>query len=55
MNNIKIIINTKKAPSAIWTYSQGTVSLELIFVLGQLPIDPNSGEFAIGGVEEQTK
>lgn len=55
MEDIKKIINTKNAPSAIGPYSQGTVGSGLIFVSGQLPIDPNTGEFVIGDIKEQTK
>lgn len=52
---MKKIIDTKNAPSAIGPYSQGTVGSKLIFVSGQLPIDPNTGQFVIGNINEQTK
>ncbi|MCB2308703.1 RidA family protein [Clostridium estertheticum] len=52
---MKKIIDTKKAPSAIGPYSQGTVGSGLIFISGQLPIDPNTGEFVVGNIKEQTK
>ncbi len=52
---MKKIINTKKAPSAIGPYSQGTAAAGLIFVSGQLPIDRNTGEFVSGGIKEQTR
>ncbi|QXM06542.1 RidA family protein [Crassaminicella indica] len=52
---MKKIINTEKAPQAIGPYSQGTIGSKLIFVSGQLPIDPNTGEFADGGIEGQTR
>ena len=48
-------INTKNAPAAIGPYSQAVSSCGLIFVSGQLPIDPATGEFPEGGVEAQTR
>ena len=49
-------INTDKAPAAIGPYSQAIDSgASLVFVSGQLPIDPATGAFPEGGVKEQTK
>ena len=48
-------INTKNAPAAIGPYSQAVSSGGFIFVSGQLPIDPATGEFLEGGVEAQTR
>jgi|LSQX01.2.fsa_nt_gb 2-iminobutanoate/2-iminopropanoate deaminase len=48
-------INTEKAPAAIGPYSQAVCSNSLVFVSGQLPIDPATGEFAEGGIKELTK
>ncbi len=49
-------INTDKAPAAIGPYSQAIDSgTGLVFVSGQLPIDPATGAFPVGGVKEQTK
>ena len=49
-------INTEKAPAAIGPYSQAIDSgTGLIFVSGQLPIDPATGAFPEGGVKEQTR
>lgn len=50
----KKIIATDKAPSAIGPYSQGVQAGDLLFVSGQLPIDPSSGVMA-EGIEAQTK
>ena len=47
-------IVTDKAPSAIGPYSQGTASSELVFVSGQLPVDPATGIMP-DSVEEQTR
>jgi len=52
---MKKIINTNEAPSAIGPYSQGTISSGLVFVSGQLPIDPATGAFPSGGIAAQTK
>ena len=49
-------INTDKAPAAIGPYSQAIDSgADLVFVSGQLPIDPATGAFPEGGVKEQAK
>ena len=49
-------INTDKAPAAIGPYSQAIDSgTGLLFVSGQLPIDPATGAFPEGGVQEQTR
>lgn len=52
---MKKAINTEKAPKAIGPYSQAIEAGGMIFASGQLPIDPATGEFAPGGVKEQTK
>ncbi len=39
----KEIVSTTKAPAAIGPYSQGTTAGELVFVSGQLPVDPATG------------
>ena len=49
-------IHTEKAPAAIGPYSQAISSGSgLVFVSGQLPIDPATGLFPEGGVEAQTR
>lgn len=48
-------IKTDKAPKAIGPYSQAIKTDSLIFVSGQLPIDPNTNEFASDEIVEQTK
>ena len=49
-------IQTDKAPAAIGPYSQAINSgAGLVFVSGQLPIDPATGAFHEGGVKEQTR
>ena len=49
-------ISTKEAPAAIGPYSQAIDSgAGLVFVSGQLPIDPATGSFPEGGVAEQAR
>ena len=49
-------ISTDKAPAAIGPYSQAIDSgAGLVFLSGQLPIDPATGAFPDGGVKEQTR
>ena len=49
-------ISTSKAPAAIGPYSQAVDSgVGLVFLSGQLPIDPATGAFPEGGVKEQTR
>jgi len=51
---MKKVISTEKAPKAVGPYSQAIETDNLIFVSGQLPINPRTGEMA-KTVEEQTK
>ena len=49
-------ISTNEAPGASGPYSQAVDSgAGLVFVSGQLPIDPATGKFPEGGVAEQTR
>ncbi len=49
-------ISTNNAPAAIGPYSQGVDSgAGLVFLSGQLPIDPSTGAFPEGSVKEQTR
>ena len=48
-------ISTKKAPAAIGPYSQAIRVGGLVYTSGQLPIDPETGAFAPGGIKEQTR
>jgi 2-iminobutanoate/2-iminopropanoate deaminase len=52
---MKQVVNTNKAPSAIGPYSQAIKANGFIFVSGQLPVVPTTGEFAEGGIVAQTK
>ena len=52
---MKQIIKTDKAPAAIGPYSQAVRVDGLIFASGQIPLDPQTGQFAAGGIAEQTE
>lgn len=51
---MKQIIHTERAPQAIGPYSQATKAAGFVFVSGQIPIDPETGQFVVGGITEQT-
>lgn len=50
---MKKVISTKHAPAAIGPYSQAIEAKGMIFISGQTPIDPLTGELVTGGVKEQ--
>ncbi len=45
-------VSTQDAPVAIGPYSQGVAVGHLLFISGQLPIDPATGAFVAGGIAE---
>jgi len=49
----KEIIHTDKAPQAIGTYSQAVRHQDLVFISGQIPLDPQSMDIVEGGIEAQ--
>ena len=49
----KTIIHTDKAPQAIGTYSQAVNHQGMVFVSGQIPLDPETMEMVTGGIESQ--
>ncbi|MBQ0158229.1 MAG: RidA family protein [Bacteroidales bacterium] len=51
---MKQAISTAKAPAAIGPYSQAIEAGNTIYISGQLPIDPATGNFAEGGIKELT-
>ena len=51
----KQIIITDKAPKAIGPYSQAVKTNNLIFISGQIPINPEDGKIIKCGIKEQTK
>ena len=48
------LIQTPTAPQPAGHYSQAIVHNGLIFVSGQLPINPQNGEKVLGSIEDQT-
>ena len=51
----KEVIATPNAPKAIGPYSQAIKYGDLIFLSGQIPIDPKTGNLMKGTIEEQTR
>jgi len=51
----KKVIQTDKAPKAIGPYSQAIQAGNLLFLSGQIPLDPASGELVKGDIREQTR
>ena len=51
----KQIVSTEQAPKAIGPYSQAVRVGGLVFLSGQIPLDPASGEIVPGGAAEQTR
>ena len=52
---MKNVISTENAPGAIGPYSQAIRANGFVFVSGQIPLDPATGAFVPGGVEEQAE
>jgi 2-iminobutanoate/2-iminopropanoate deaminase len=52
---VRQIIETEKAPRAIGPYSQAVIAGGFVFASGQIPFDPQTGEFVAGGIAEQTE
>ena len=48
------IVSTDKAPGAIGPYSQAIKTGGMLFCSGQIPIDPETGEFVSNDIGEQT-
>lgn len=49
------IIQTDRAPAAIGTYSQGVRAGNTVYVSGQIPLVPETGELVSGGIEAQIR
>ena len=52
---MKKIISTKNAPAAIGPYSQAVEANGLLFISGQLPVDPATGNLAPAEIKAQTE
>ncbi len=51
---MKKVISTNQAPAAIGPYSQAIDTGNMLFVSGQIPVDPKTGELAGDDVKSQT-
>ena len=52
---MKTVIYTEKAPKAIGPYSQAIEMNGMLFISGQIPIDPATAKIVEGGIKEQTE
>ena len=52
---MKKVINTTNAPNAIGPYSQAIEMNGMLFISGQIPVNPNTGKIVEGGIAEQTE
>jgi 2-iminobutanoate/2-iminopropanoate deaminase len=50
----KDAVSTKDAPAAIGPYSQGIKVGNVLFLAGQISIDPKTNQYVAGSIEEQT-
>lgn len=52
---MKTIISTDAAPKAVGPYSQAVEANGFLFISGQIPINPETGQVLEGGIKEQTE
>lgn len=52
---MKKIIATQQAPGAIGPYSQAVQAGDFLYISGQIPLDPATGELVAGDIAAQTK
>lgn len=48
-------VETKKAPAAVGPYSQAMIAGDFVYVSGQLPMNPETGEMVTSSVKDQTR
>jgi len=51
----KDVIHSDKAPAAVGPYSQAIKWGNMLFLSGQIPLDPQSGRVVDGGIKAQTR
>ena len=51
----KQIVSTDRAPAAIGPYSQAVRANGFVFLSGQIPLDPSTGQLVEGDIEAQTR
>lgn len=49
------VIHTDKAPAAVGPYSQAVAAGNILFVSGQIPMNPATGELVKGSIEDETR
>lgn len=49
------IVHTDKAPAAVGPYSQAVLAGNMLFVSGQIPFNPETGEMVQGNIEDETR
>lgn len=52
---MKKIINTSKAPAPIGPYNQAVLVKDTLYISGQIPIDPATGNLVEGDIQKETK
>ncbi len=52
---MKKIINTSKAPAPIGPYNQAVLRGDMLFISGQIALNPESGELETGDLEKETE
>jgi 2-iminobutanoate/2-iminopropanoate deaminase len=52
---VKEVVGTKDAPTAIGPYSQAIKAGDLLFLSGQIAIDPKTNQMSTGSIEDQTR
>ncbi len=52
---MKTIINTPKAPAPIGPYNQAVLIKDTLYISGQIPIDPATGNLVEGNIKAETK
>lgn len=51
---MKKIINTQNAPAPIGPYNQAVMAGNTLYISGQIPMDPNSGDLVSGDITKET-
>ena len=52
---MKKIVNTTKAPAPIGPYSQAVIANNILYVSGQIPLNPSTGELSNADIAAETK
>jgi len=52
---MKKVVHTSNAPAAIGPYSQAIEANGMLFISGQIPVDPKTSKIVDGGITEQTE